>query len=242
MFQHSGRLGTFSGGRAAFQASCHPSMKRDISKIPLLGVTGSIGSGKSAVCAFLQRRFSFRIIDADVICRNLMEKEREGWQHFVEEFGGEYLHGKGDIDRRKLRLAVFADSSLRKRLENILHPLARKEMIRQAELLLTQGWPVLAEIPLLFEAGWQKDVDRIVVVYAEKASRLARVCKRDNITREQAGAMEESQMPVIHKIMAADHVIDNSGTWCETVLQLLRLGSIYAEIPCAEREKKLDRK
>lgn len=198
-------------------------------KIPLVAVTGTIGSGKSAVCSFLQDRFGFQVLNADLICKRLLEKGEAGWKQFVDQFGPEYLDADGNVDRKRLRLDIFSDAILKNRLEAILHPLARTEMKGQYERLLALGKPVLAEIPLLFEAGWQTEVDRIIVVYAEEGVRFARLCMRDEMSRRQAEEITDCQIPVLMKIMAADHVIDNSGPWCDTVVQLLHLGRIYAD-------------
>jgi len=206
-------------------------MTNALKKTPLLGITGSIGSGKSAVCAFLQQRFSFPVLSADLICRKLLEKENEGWRRFIKEIGRQYLDSAEEVDREHLRAAVFVDSSLRLRLEAILHPLARKQMLQQAGPLLALGRPVLVEVPLLFEAGWQQDFDRIVVVHADEDVRLARLCSRDWMTRKQAREISRTQLAEFDKIMAADHIIDNSATWVFTLLQMLHLGGIYSDFP-----------
>jgi dephospho-CoA kinase len=94
------------------------------------------------------------------------------------------------------------------------------------------GKNVLVEVPLLFEAGWQDDFDKVVVVYAAEAVCLARICRRDGVSLDEAGKGLYVQMPIKEKVMAADYVIDNSGNWSDTLIQLLHLGEILEDLAC----------
>jgi dephospho-CoA kinase len=209
-------------------------------KTSVLAVTGTIGSGKSAACQFLADRFSFVFLSADLICHSLLEKDSEGWKELIRQFGKGYLEKDGTIDRDRLRRDIFVSQDIRCRLEAFLHPMARREMQRSIALFSSQGKNVAAEVPLLYEAGWQSDFDRTVVVFASRSACVQRICQRAGISRKEAEKIIGTQMDIAKKIMKADHVIDNSGCWLETLLQLLRLGALYSQFPFSCGEKRLD--
>lgn len=209
-------------------------------KPSVLAVTGTIGSGKSVVCRFLADRFSFAFLSADLICRSLLERDCEGWKELIRQFGKVYLRKDQTIDRDRLRRDIFANPDIRGRLEAFLHPMARREMQKSIALFSSHGKNVAAEVPLLFEAGWHTDFDKTVVVFASHSACIQRICQRARISRQVAEMIIETQMDAANKIMKADHVIDNSGCWLGTLLQLLRLGALYSNFPSGCREKRLD--
>lgn len=194
----------------------------------IIGLTGGMGSGKSAVAAHLCDLHGAKHIDADQVCRRLMEPHEKGWIALQDMFGEKYLGADQALDRQKLRHAIFHDERVRSQVNSLLHPLARDEIVR---LLGRTSNPhidqkVIVEVPLLFEAHWEKDFATIVVVYADKEQCLKRLIKRDQINREEAEAAIASQWPLSDKVLWADHVINNSGTWSATCLQLLHLGRL----------------
>jgi dephospho-CoA kinase len=184
----------------------------------IIGITGGIGSGKSRVCACLAELSGWPLLDADQICRQLLMPQAAGWLALRQLLTDAFFLPSGELDRKRLRQAIFADPALRRQIDSLIHPLAKQEMLLQAA---QQTAPiVLAEIPLLFEAGWQNSVSQIVVVYADEAVRLRRIMARDQVSEEQARLAIAAQMLVEDKAKLADHCVDNSGNWEETCAQL----------------------
>lgn len=195
-----------------------------------VAVTGGMGAGKSTVAQFLRTHLQWQLLNADLVCRILLAPEGAGWQAFINVFGSGYLNGNGEVNRSELRRRIFTDAPLRKKLEAILHPMARKEIQRRVDRITNAGGSVLVEVPLLFEAGWQDDFAKVVVVYASDAVCLARICRRDGISLDEAKSALSAQMPLKQKAMAADYVIDNSGNWSETLFQLIHLSEILDDL------------
>jgi dephospho-CoA kinase len=204
-------------------------IRRKITGRSLVGITGGIGSGKSRVCRFLARQYRFPVIDLDAICKQLLMPEESGWLALRDILPVDFFCGSGALDRKAFRDALFSDSALRNRVDAVLHPLARLEMEKQVARVFAVACPVLpvlpvlVEIPLLFEAGWQDDVQLIVVVYADIPVRLQRIIQRDQISEEQAGKAVDAQRCLTEKASLADYVIDNSGGWRHTCTQLRQL-------------------
>ncbi len=188
-----------------------------------VAITGAIASGKSRCARHLSNRFGLAVIDADTIGRQLIEPGSATYDRLRALLPKRFFQDNGTLDRRRLRAAIFADHDLRLRLERLLHP-AIRNVIRQR--LAATPSPCLVEVPLLFEAGWQEDFDRVVVVYACAAQRFRRLQERDRLDERQALAAQAAQArPTLErKALAADHVIDNSGPWSATLLELDRLG------------------
>jgi dephospho-CoA kinase len=191
----------------------------------IIGITGGIGSGKSRVANYWSRVFDLSLIDLDKICRGLLTRGQPGWLALKKQFGSRFFQLDDHLDRSAFRQALFCEESLRDKVNDLLHPLAKscmkKEFQRNADTV------VLVEIPLLFEAGWQQEVDKIVVVFADREARCARLMVRDGVTREEACQAMRIQLLLEEKIMAADNVVDNSGFWGDTCLQILHLGRLY---------------
>ena len=170
-------------------------------------ITGSIGSGKSAVCKLLAG-LGFEIIDADSIAHeqlNLCASE------VAAEFGDEVLNG-GKIDRNKLGALVFNDADKLKILEQILHPKIRREILSRAAKLESAGGTYFVDIPLFFERrDAYKEFSRIAVVYAPKETLISRVMKRNGLDYAAAKHRVELQTDIEQKRAMADFVIDNSG-------------------------------
>lgn len=199
----------------------------------ILGISGGIGSGKSCVCRFWSAHFRLPLIDLDDICRDLLQPGKEGWRALRNTFGSRFFTADGSLDRPVLRRAIFADHGLRRHLDSLLHPLARRAMEAALASHHLSG-PVLVEIPLLIEAGWQEDVDRVVVVYAGIRERCRRIMARDRVGYPEAMQAIASQMSLADKALMADHVIDNSGAWSDTCLQVIHLARLLAGRPVAD--------
>lgn len=179
----------------------------------LVGLTGGIGTGKSSVSRMF-RDLGCLIIDADLLAREVVEPGEPPYAQIVAEFGKEVLEPDGHIDRKRLGALVFGDEAKRKRLEEFTHPEIRK---RQAEILaelMTEGFDgiVILDAALLVEAGGAKNVDRLVVVFADEASQTGRLVVRDEVSEAEVRQKIRSQMPLAEKVKQAHYVVDNSGS------------------------------
>jgi dephospho-CoA kinase len=189
----------------------------------LIGITGGVGSGKSKVAARLGELLCGIVISADDVCRDLLEVGREGYKQFVQSGGSHFLDKDGTIDRRKLREALFTEASLRVQLESILHPLVLEKIRNVVKNNLKTA--IIAEVPLLFESGWQHEFDTILSVFSQEDCLIDRVVKRDQTTREEVRRIIAAQMSMQEKNRSADYVVDNSAAWKDTEKQLMILAA-----------------
>ena len=178
-----------------------------------VGLTGGIGSGKSAV-ADLLAGYGAVIIDADLLARRAVEPGTAGLARIVEEFGPGILTPEGALDRPALGKLVFADPDARGRLNAIVHPEVRR-LASAAEQTAPDDAVVVHVIPLLVETGQQDRFDLIVVVDAEPEVQLRRVRARDGLDEAAARARIEAQASRQQRLAVADLVIGNSGTRAE---------------------------
>ena len=181
----------------------------------MIGLTGGIASGKSAVA----RRLAFLgavVLDADRLAREAVEPGAPAWAQVKEAFP-QVIQEDQTIDRRLLGEIVFSDAQKRKLLESFIHPEVLRMLLARAVQAKAQGRLVVAEVPLLFEVGWEGLMDEVWVVYVRPEVQLERLLARSSLSREQAERMIESQLPLDVKVSRADRVIDNNGplekTW-----------------------------
>jgi dephospho-CoA kinase len=187
----------------------------------LVGLTGGIASGKSVVSRQLAE-LGCRVVDADVLAREVVAPGEPAWRAIREEFGRDVLLPDGQLDRKRLGALVFADPARRRTLEAITHPAinARRQAILDAWAAEGFDGLVVLDIPLLIEVGAAAHVDRVVLVYAERAVQLDRLMGRDGFARAEAERRVASQMPLAEKVRHAHFVIDNSDTPDETAAQV----------------------
>ncbi|HSA55096.1 MAG TPA: dephospho-CoA kinase [Gemmatimonadaceae bacterium] len=177
-----------------------------------VALTGNIASGKSEVA----RRFAQHgamVIDADELAREVVEPGEPAWQDIVARWGRRVLLPDERIDRTALRRIVFSDHEARAALERIVHPRIgerRAALLREARARGTRI--VISDIPLLFEAGLEDQFDRVVLVDAPEAVRLARLHAYRGLGEAEARRMIEAQMPSDAKRPRATYVIDNDGS------------------------------
>jgi dephospho-CoA kinase len=189
----------------------------------IIGLTGSIASGKSTVSNMLSK-LGFPIIDADLIARIVVEKGSKTLESIIESFGEEVIADDGSLQREKLGEIIFTNPSKRKELNDIIHPAIRAEMQRQKEELIKEGHPIIVmDIPLLFESKLQHYVDKILVVTVTEETQLARLMARNNYSIDEAKARIQSQLPLSIKEKGADAVIYNNGTLESTEEQLNKI-------------------
>jgi dephospho-CoA kinase len=194
------------------------------SKVALIiGLTGGIASGKSTVAKMLLE-LGIPVIDADQIAREVVEVGEEAYLQIVKEFGEEILQEDRTIDRGKLGSIVFYDKEKRQRLNSIVHPAVRKKMLMQKDQYIRSGEnTIVLDIPLLFESNLTHLVDKIIVVYVDEHIQLQRLMARNGLSKEEAEARVQAQMPLIEKVSKADAVINNNSTIEETKQQLLNI-------------------
>lgn len=187
----------------------------------VIGLTGSIASGKSTVSRML-RDLGAPIIDADAIVHELQQPGTAVTAAIAREFGPGVIYPDGSLNRAALGSIVFADPERRRALEAIVHPAVRAEIWRRVEQCRAQGEPaVILDIPLLYEGGWERNVDEVWVVYADRAAQKERLMARNGLSPEEAEARIASQMSLEEKRARADRVIDNRGSLEETRGQVL---------------------
>lgn len=177
-----------------------------------VGLTGGIASGKSLAARLFEQRGA-RLIDADIVARQVVMPGSRGLRRVAEAFGPGVVDASGALDRNKLGGIVFADPQRRKTLEAILHPLILEAVFSALRDLEQQGAAgiAVADVPLLYECGIQTRFDATVLVYADPATQLKRLRDRDGCTPDQARQRLSAQMPIEDKRRLADFIIDNTG-------------------------------
>ena len=189
----------------------------------IIGLTGSIASGKSTV-ANMMRDLGLPIVDADVVARDVVEPGTETLEKIVQQFGEDILLEDGHLNRPKLGDLIFHEPAKRKLLNDLMHPAIRAEMLRQRDAYLAAGEKhVVMDIPLLFESKLQHFVERILVVSVKEEVQLRRLMERNTLSKEDALARIRSQLPVSEKEKGAHAVIYNNESVEQTEEQLKKI-------------------
>ena len=182
-----------------------------------VGLTGSIGVGKSFVCGVLVQ-LGCKVLDADQTAREVVEPGTAGLAAVVESFGDQVLRHDGTLNREKLGTLVFANSEKRLLLNSILHPfiIARQDdQLAKWEREVPDSIGVV-DAALMIESGGYKRFDRLIVVHCEPAEQLRRVMNRSHLTREQAEQRINAQLSQEEKMKLADYLIDTTGDFAAT--------------------------
>jgi dephospho-CoA kinase len=175
----------------------------------VVALTGNIASGKSEV-ARIFADLGATVIDADELAREVVRPGMPALASIVSRWGDRVLNPDGTLNRAAMRAIIFADAMERKSLNEIIHPEVRKLRDQLVEEARARGdTVVVAAIPLLFEAGLEREYDRVVLVDAPDDVRLARLVQRRGIGAVEARRMMAAQMPAASKRLRADAVIDN---------------------------------
>ena len=188
-----------------------------------LGITGGIASGKSVVAEML-REMGFHVLDADALGHTLMEPGTQAYDEIVREFGAGVTGADARIDRVKLGAMVFADLGKLERLNGILHPRVEEEIVRRFGEWERSGVrdAAFVEAALLVEAGYQKNLDGLVVAWCRPEQQMERLLKR-GLSEEEARRRIASQMPTQEKLKFATEKMDCSGSMEETRRQVEEL-------------------
>jgi len=193
----------------------------------VVALTGGIGSGKTTVSQLFEA-LGAPIVDTDIIARQLVAPGEPTLSEIANQFGETILNPDGTLDRAQLRQTIFQNPDKKRLLESILHPLIRKEMMRQITALTSPYCIVV--IPLLVESGQMEFADRILVVDATEAAQLARVSQRDNQTENEIAAIVASQASRDARLAVANDVIHNNSTLDELKQQVVTLHQKYLTI------------
>jgi dephospho-CoA kinase len=176
----------------------------------IIGLTGGIGSGKSAAAEIL-KELGLKVIDLDLITHELMRPGELGYIEIKKEFGEKYIDTKGALDRKLLRQEIFSSFDLKKRIESILHPIIFEECNKQLNILKHEKYIVLV-IPLLFETkNYISLIDESLLIDCDLEAQIERVIKRDNVSKVLVNRIIKNQMNREEKQLLADKVILNDG-------------------------------
>lgn len=193
----------------------------------VLGLTGGIGSGKSMV-ARLFAQLGAVVIDADQLAREVVEPGQPALQEIAATFGPDMILPDGRLDRPRLGGIIFADPGKRARLDAITHPRIRTRMDELIKLRRSGTGVLIVDIPLLYENQRTDSVEKVIVVWVDPQTQLARIRQRDGLSDEAARQRITAQMPLDAKRARADHVIDNRGSRDETLRQVEAIYRLYA--------------
>ncbi len=193
----------------------------------IIGLTGGIGSGKSAAAA-LFKELGIDIIDADDLARDSLNFNSKGYKLFVEELGEKYLKENKDINREILRKDTFNNSDTKLKLENIIHPIVQSGI--QAFISNYNSDYCVIVVPLIFETNSSKFYDRILVIDCDVETQISRTSNRDNQTKSEIENIISKQATRKERLSIADEVIVNNGSLDSLKLSVLEMHNKYMEI------------
>lgn len=193
----------------------------------VVGLTGGIGSGKTTV-ANLFAAEGVALVDADIVAREVVAPGSKGLEAIVTHFGAEILTPEGELDRAKLRQRIFSHPEEREWLNQLLHPMIRQEMLAQVEKATSVY--VIMVVPLLFENGLDRLVNRTLVVDISPELQINRTVKRDNVDASQVNNIISSQCSRSEKLARADDIIDNQGEISTLKREVLALHQRYLQL------------
>ncbi|HEU0201191.1 MAG TPA: dephospho-CoA kinase [Burkholderiaceae bacterium] len=200
-----------------------------------VGLTGGIGSGKSAVADFLAAQGAV-LIDTDAIAHALTAPGGDAMSAIAAKFGNGFVTAGGALDRAKMRARVFADAEARKNLEAILHPLIRARAEALQHTAGAHASYLVFAVPLLVESGhWNERYDRVLVVDCTAATQIERVQQRSGLAVEQIEEIIASQATRETRLRAADDVIVNEDSFDALRARCTRLHARYLALAAARR-------
>jgi dephospho-CoA kinase len=178
----------------------------------VFGLTGGIGSGKSAVAGHWRGR-GLPVVNADELARAVVLPGSNTLSQIVDCFGAGVVNAGGELDRAKLGAIVFSNAEARRSLDAIVHPAVRKLAGERFSELNQLGEPLACyEVPLLYETGLEQTYSPVVVVNAPEELRRPRLAARDGLDQQQIEARIAAQMPLSEKVRRADCVIENDAS------------------------------
>ena len=193
----------------------------------IIGLTGGIGSGKSAA-ATLFKDIGVDLIDADDLARDSLSINSEGYKLFIEEFGDKYLDENKNINRELIRKLIFNDPDAKSKLENIIHPIVRSGI--ETFIKNTNSNYCIIVVPLIFETNSSKIYDRALVIDCDVDVQISRTSKRDNQTKSDIENIINKQATREQRLSIADDVIVNNGSLDLLRNEVLKIHKKYLEI------------
>jgi dephospho-CoA kinase len=177
----------------------------------LVGLTGGMGSGKTLTASFFKELGAF-VLDADLICRNLVEPEQPACREISENFGKEVFTASGNLDRKRLANIIFKNPQKKEILEGILHPkvFEIEELKYEAIRKKHPNAVVILDAALLIESGNYKKMDKVIVVNSDEKNRIDRIIARSKMSQDEVTNRINNQMPSEEKIRYADFILENS--------------------------------
>lgn len=177
----------------------------------LVGLTGGVATGKSTV-AKMFKQCGAVVIDADELAHEVVKPGKPAWREIVGLFGKAVLNQDRSLNRQALGSIVFRNPKKRRQLEHIIHPRVAREQATLTKLAVQKNphAVVIYDVPLLFEAQIDKRVDRTIVIIADRETQIARLKKRNGLSRAEAIRRINSQMPLAKKVQHADHVLNGT--------------------------------
>jgi dephospho-CoA kinase len=193
----------------------------------IIGLTGGIGSGKTAAADYFID-LGIDVIDADIVAKNVLSINSNGYNLFVKDFGEEYLNDNKEINRELLRKEIFSDEIKKKRLENIVHPNVRSNI---SDFINNSRSPYcIIMVPLIFETNSSKNYDRILVIDCDVETQIQRSALRDNQSIKEIKKIIHLQASRDQRLSIADDVISNISTLTNLKAEILKLHDKYMEI------------
>jgi dephospho-CoA kinase len=176
----------------------------------LVGLTGGMGSGKTLAASFFKQLGAF-ILDADLICRKLVEPEQPASREISEIFGKEVFTASGVLDRKKLANIIFKNPQKKGILEGILHPkiFEIEELKYEAIRKEHPNAVVIVDAALLIESGNYKKMDKVIVVNSDEKNRINRIISRSQMSQNEVKARIDNQMPSEEKVQYSDFILEN---------------------------------
>jgi len=196
----------------------------------VLGLTGGIGCGKTAVSDMLAE-LGITVVDADIIARHVVKPGSKGLKAITAHFGSEILNEHGTLNRSELRARIFSNPTQKTWLNALLHPLIRAQLI--SDLNRAQSDYVVLVAPLLFENQLDSYCNRTLLIDVPLEVQIARTTQRDNISTEQAQQIINAQLSREHKQQKADDILDNNRDLNDVKQDLLKLHQYYLRLASA---------
>ena len=193
----------------------------------IIGLTGGIGSGKSAAAA-LFKDIGVDLIDADDLARDSLSINSEGYKLFIEEFRDKYLDENKNINRELVRKLIFNDLDAKTKLESIIHPIVRSGI--ETFIKNKKSDYCIIVVPLIFETNSSKIYDRVLVIDCDVDVQISRTSKRDNQTKSDIENIVNKQATREQRLSIADEVIVNNGSLDLLRNEVLKIHKKYLEI------------
>ena len=199
-----------------------------------VGLTGGIGSGKSTVSEYL-KELGLKVIDADIVSREVLNIYPEVLQNIKKQFGEEYFDEQGNLERRKFGNYLFKNKNKLLQYEEIIIPLVEKEIFKRIEQLDASGETVcFIDAATLIEKRMHKKMDKNILVWVDRNTQIRRVSKRDNMNLENINERIKCQMNLDQKKKYVNYIVDNSNSLKDTKAQvddiLKHLGIFKGEV------------